>query len=214
MSGSSANVHSLGWVDANTNYTVTFEAGIPIHTAVGRLNLADRGTSTSYGTPDIARNAATAGTMALFVGGGGQAGCYRYKAAISSGAAATAPSDVRSPSVVVRTAPTASARTISGAASSATHCTTGSAAANVHDIGRVEQGTRISLTFAANFNAIAGAHIVNLPTQQSIGYIDDNAGGGTDPALTITAPHAGALALHVGGVGGAFGCYWYKVEIR
>lgn len=165
VSGNSANVHSLGWVDANTNYTVTFEAGIPIHTAVGRVALADRANSTSYGTPDIARNSATAGTMALFVGGGGQTGCYRYKVAISAGAAATAPLDVRSPSVVATAAPIASARTISGAAASATHCTMGAAAGNVHDLGRVEQGNRISLTFAANFDAIAGAHIVNLPTQ-------------------------------------------------
>ncbi len=214
VSGNSANVHGLGWVDAGTNYTVTFETGIPIHTAVGRVALAERSNSTSYGTPDIARNAATAGTMALFVGGGGQTGCYRYKVAISAGAAATAPSDVRTPGVVVQAVPVASARTISGAASSATHCTTTAAAANVHDLGRVEQGNRISLTFAANFDAVAGAHIVNVPTQQSVGYTDDNSGGGTDPALTITAPHTGSLALHVGGVGGAFGCYRYKVEIR
>jgi hypothetical protein len=185
VSGGSANIHSLGWVDASTNYTVTFETPSSIQTAVGRVNLADRVNSTSYGTPDIARNAATSGTMALFVGGNGQSGCYRYKVAISSGTAATAPSDVRSPSVMVRTAPTAAARTISGPASS-----------------------------AANFNAVAAAHIVNLAAQQSTSYSDDNSGGGTDPALTITAPHGGSLAVHVGGVSGAFGCYRYKVEIR
>lgn len=205
ISADAANVHGLGWVDASTGYTVTFDSDIPLATAVIRLNLTERTQTISYGTGDLSRTASSSGTMALYVAGNGRAGCYRYKTVVQPPAAVA--TSAASTSVI-------SPAAITGMPSSAQHCISGNAVANVHEIGRVENGNRFTITMATNFDAVLGASLVNAAGQQAASWTDDNSGGGVEPQLSITAPHAGSLALYVAGVNGAAGCYRYQVEIR
>ena len=215
ISGNAANVHAIGWVATNTEYTVTFESSMPLAAAAARFDLAANQTSVNYGTPAIARTAGSNGTMALFVASAGDSGCYRYKTEIRVPSSLNAPEAAGSfQSDDVPEAP-AGLLSIAGIASSATHCISGSnSVANVHEVGRIEEGNSVVLTFSTDFNAVAGAMLVDVPAQKHTAWRDDNSGGGVEPRISFTAPHAGTLALYVGGVSGAAGCYRYKVEIR
>lgn len=221
ISGDAANVHYIGTVEAGAGYSITFDAEIPLTTALARLDFGGRQAAVGYGNPDLSFTASGSGSVALYVSGRGQAGCYRYKVEAESSAASEtqllqdalrnqawavqatskAPKDVSGPMA------------ISGLASSAKHCVAGNHVAAVHSIGRVEQGTQVRVTFSSNFDAIAGLTNVNSDSQSGTYVIDDDSGGNLDPLLNITASHPGTLALYVAGVSGRLGCYSYKVEI-
>ena len=215
VSSDGANVHEIGWLAAGTVYAITFDSNFTLVSAVSRLDLAG-GTSTgAFGNPDLRSTASSSGTMALYVSGNGQAGCYRYKVEITPPAGLTPAAAPRA--VVEATAETSQVvmpTSISGAAASGKHCVAGNNVANIHEIGRVEQGNQILITFESDFDPIAGATLENLSTQHGTYLIDDNSGGGLQPQLSFTASHSSTMALHVAGVAGSSGCYRYKVEIR
>jgi hypothetical protein len=215
VSSDGANVHEIGWLAAGTVDSITFDANFTLVSAVSRLDLAG-GTSTgAFGTPDLRSTASSAGTMALYVSGNGQAGCYRYKVEITPPAGlipALAPNAVID--LVAETSAVVIPAAISGAAASGKHCVAGNNVANIHEIGRVEQGNQILITFESDFDPIAGATLENLSTQRGTYLVDDNSGGSLQPQLSFTASHSSTMALHVAGVAGSSGCYRYKVEIR
>jgi len=217
LSGDAANVHSLGWVDAGTGYTVTFDADFKVVSSIGRLDLEQKQTSFVYGSPDLRFTSATAGTMALFVGGAGQEGCYRYKVEITPPSTrASLPTGVRAPAAAAGNAATAGVgvASIAGFASSAKYCLAGTGVAQVHELGRVEQGARVTVTFDSDFNTIAGVITVNLDTQRGTFVVDDDSAGNRQPLIDFNASQSSTLALYVGSVGGSAGCYRYKVDIR
>lgn len=224
ISGNAANIHPIGWVASGTTYIVRINTDIELVTAVARLNLSGAGSATiTNGSPEFNNTAASSGTMALYVAPrSGGAGCYAYQVSIVLSASAASVEDDagRSPDTAgeaVRAldyspAPLA----ISGTPSSAQFCTSGTAA-NVHEIGRVDQASRIVVSFDADFDAVAGisALILSGGAAADARYTtNDNSGGGTNPALSYSARAGDNLALFVGGVDGAVGCYRYKVEIQ
>lgn len=222
ISADGANVHDIGWIAANTSYTVAFESDSPLKTAVGRLNLSQVGYAVAYSGGNIARTAVTAGTTALYVSASGQPACYRYKVEIRPPGSLTAPAPIEALASPGQTRTVAAPSPVSivpaaivGSPSSATYCIAGSdAISHVHSIGRVAAGVRVALTFTADFDAIAGVLLVDPVAEQGSAWTNDNGGGGVVPALTVMIPQAGALTLFVGGVNGAAGCYRYKVDIR
>jgi hypothetical protein len=209
VSGDAANVHGIGWMDTGTGYTITF---------VSRLNLTGAGGSTrSAGSPEFRSTASTSGTMALHVGATGAGGCYRYKVELTppAGAAASAqPRGIASPAGGKFSKRVAEPAAITGLASSAKHCVAGSYVAHVHDIGRVEQGSLITISFESDFDPVAGVTLENLTTQRGTYIVDDDSGGNLEPELHFTASHSATLALYVTGYEGSAGCYRFKVEIR
>lgn len=211
ISGNSFNVHAIGWVDVGSPYTITFESDVALASAVVRLDLDGKQASVGYGDPDLRFTASGNGTLALYVSGRGQPGCYRYRV------------DVEPPSALVqRSAPpitTKAAKDVSrtraiwDTASSAKYCVAGHYVAAVHPIGRVEQGAGVRVTFESDFDPIAGLTNVNPDTRTGTHVIDDDSGGDLDPQLNVTVSEAGTLALFVTGVKGGAGCYSYKVEV-
>ncbi|MBI4266650.1 MAG: hypothetical protein HY657_19960 [Acidobacteria bacterium] len=84
----------------------------------------------------------------------------------------------------------------------------------VHGIGRVEQGSRITITFESDFDPVAGATIVNPDSRQGLAFVDDDSGGNLEPLVSFTASTSGTLALYVAGYDGLAGCYHFKVDIQ
>src|SRR5439155_9167414 len=111
-------------------------------------------------------------------------------------------------------AKSAEPRSIAGLASSATYCVSGDYVSNVHDIGWVEEGNAITITFESDFDPIAGITMRNLVTQRGTYIVNDDGGGNLEPQFSFTASQSSTLALYVAGVDGSAGCYRYKVEIR
>lgn len=217
VSADAANVHSIGWVPSGTGYTVTFDADFPLVAAMSRLDLNEKRSTSSFGTPELRFTASTSGTMALYVGGNRQAGCYRYKVEIRPPTASTVSTSASHASRIRGSNMATNSfggTAISGLASSAKHCVAGNFVSNVHEIGRVEQDNRVTITFDGDFDAVAGATILNMETQRGTFLTDDNSGGGVQPRLDFNTSQAGTVALFVAGVNGAAGCYRYKVEIR
>jgi hypothetical protein len=215
VSGDAANVHGIGWVPAGTSYTITFDSALALTTSVSRLDLAGSRSAAAFGTPDLRFTGATPGSMALFVGGRGQAGCYRYKVEIQPGAASLVPVSTALPPLALITPAKFAAGTmaISGDPSSARHCVTGNAA-KIHGIGRVEQGASVRVAFESDFDPVAGVSLVSFAPEQASHYMDNDSGGDLEPSLFFTAAHAGTLALHVGSANGRDGCYRYQVQIQ
>ncbi len=217
VSGDAANVHGIGWVAAGTGYTITFESDVPLTAAISRLDLDQPGSTGTIGTPDFRSTTGTAGTMALYVGAAGQGGCYRYKVELTPPASATASPSTRrgeaSPAAV-KVAKAAEPMAITGLASSAKFCVAGDFVSNVHDIGWVEEGNQITISFESDFDPIAGVTLRNLTTQRGTYTVDDDSGGNLEPLLNFTASQSATMALYVAGVTGSSGCYRYKVEIR
>ncbi len=221
VSRNAANVHPLGWIENGSRYAITFDADFTPITAVSRLDLASDTAAVGYGNPDLAFTASSAGTMALYVTGAGQAGCYRYKVEIEPPSAApggSAGTDLRPLAraavapftpLQARSGPTG----ISGLPSSAQHCVAGNWVANVHGIGRVEQGARVTVSFDSDFDPIAGVTNIDPGAGAATYLTNDNGGGTRDPLLNFTASESGTLALFVAGVNGSVGCYRYKVEV-
>jgi hypothetical protein len=219
VSGDAANVHAIGWFDVGTSYTIRFDSDIELATALGRYNLAGQNVSTQYGTPEFNAGANLAGTNALWVSGNGQAGCYTYQVTIrppSTALAASAPPGTEP--APVQPSPfepqVVQAQAITGLASSARHCVSGSYVGNVHEIGRIEANNRVTITFDSDFNPIAGVGLIEPVARRQVYYHDDNSGGSNQPRLVFTAPHGGTLALYVASTTNIQGCYRYKVEIQ
>jgi len=217
VSGDAANVHGIGFVEAGTSYTITFDSPISLTAGVASLGLAGNQATSAFGTPDLRFTASISGSMVLYVGGRGQAGCYRYKVEIqppSRSVVETAQSRASSEVALVKPAKYPfRTLAIAGAASSAKHCVTGNAA-KIHGLGRIEQGDDVLITFASDFDSIAGVTLFNFNPERGTYLVDNDTGGNLEPSLHFTASQAGTLALHVGSVGGVAGCYRYQVQIQ
>ena len=222
VSADASNVHGLGWIDAGTNYTIRFNADFDIVAAVGRMALGGGVSTTAWGLPEFSVTTGSPGTMALWVGGNGQAGCYEFQVEVRATSAAAAAEGARpdgqpSPTLTLdgvnRGRTIAQPQAISGFASSARHCIGGHLISNVHEIGRVEANRRITITFDSDFNPYAGAGLLNVGERRAVYYQDDNSGGDQQPQLSFTPSFGGTLALYVAG-NQSSGCYRYKVEVQ
>jgi len=119
-------------------------------------------------------------------------------------------------------APTAVLPTaISGLSSSGRHCLP-PAAIGTHYLGWVDQRTRITITFSADFDPVASATFMRFGERADDGLAqgadasDDDSGGGLNPLIEVEAPFGGYLILFVSPYAnaGPGGCYFYKVEVR
>lgn len=224
LSGNAANVHNLGWLAAGGRYTITFDSPITLKASIVRLDLSQSSSAVIDGDPGFDFTSSSSGTMALHVSGNGQSGCYRYQVLMDPSAASTARIAARtddrarqlravSTRATMRTfAPLA----LSGTPSSAYHCVGGKLIPNVHELGRVDQASDVTITFDADFNAIAAVTMMSLEPGAGPGSfaIDDDSGGNGNPALSVRAEASENVVLYVAGVGGATGCYRYQVQIR
>lgn len=214
VSADAANVHAIGYADIGTSYTIRFDSDIDLVAAVGRINLAAGVGSTNYGIldtdgkPFFNSGVTTPGTMALWVGGNGQAGCYRYQVTVRPPATATVATEPSTPNP-----PVVEPAAIAGLASSARYCVGGHLAANVHEIGRVEAGSRVTLTFDSDFNPIAAVALIDPAAQRHTYSPDDNSGGANQPRIAFVAPFGGTMAIFVAG-NNSVGCYRYKVDFE
>jgi hypothetical protein len=217
VSGNASNVHGVGWVASGTPYTITFDSEIPLTAAAARVDLVGSQSASAFGAPDLRFIATTPGSMALYVSGRGQAGCYRYKVEIQQAAASVTPASRSTALPALAPINPArypiDARAISGSASSAKHCVTGNAA-KIHGIGRVEQGAVVRITFDSDFDPVAGITLVNFAPERGTYLVDNDGGGDRQPLLYFTASQAGTLALHVASVNGRAGCYRYQFQIE
>ncbi|MBI4266649.1 MAG: hypothetical protein HY657_19955 [Acidobacteria bacterium] len=213
VSGDSANVHGLGWLEAGSRFSVTFEADFKPATSLAKLDLDGERATINYGDPDIRFTSTVPGTMALYVRAVAEAGCYRYKVEVEPPAGLAAPA-VAGGSAVKPRKSGIHAMAIAGGASSAKHCVAGLWVATVHEIGRIEQGSQVRITFESDFDPVAGVTLVNAETRRGTFRIDDDSGGNLEPLLSFTASQSGTLALSVSGFSGRAGCYQYQVEIR
>ena len=222
VSGNAANVHNLGWVAAQSGYTITFEADFTLAASVVRFEAVEHRATVVAGNPEFNYNASNSGTMVLHVTGNGQAGCYRYKVIVDPPAAsivageAASRSTERVTAVAERRALVAGPLAITGTPTSAQHCVSGSNVPNVHEIGRVDQTSRVTITFDTDFSAVVGATMTSLEPDAGAGsfVVDPATGGSRTPSLLFDAEAGENIVLYVAGFGGAAGCYKYKVEIR
>jgi hypothetical protein len=141
--------------------------------------------------------------------------CFAIFAATSL-AAAQAP--LKAPKS--RAAAVAEPQAISGMASSGRNCI-GPSGANVHAIGWVPSGSRVSIAFSSDFDPVASVTNSQLgsdaPDQvaRTAYWGDDDGGGNLEPSLNFTTTFSGTLVLHVSKFSAerSAGCYFYKVEI-
>jgi hypothetical protein len=215
VAANGVNLHSLGWIDAGSNYTVTFDTTLTLSTSISRLNLAEQTATLAQGNPDFSFTAGSAGTMVLHVAAIGQAGCYRYKAEIGPMGNAVPVSPLAAlPTLAKPAKQSFETSAIAGLASSGQHCVAGDHVANAHDIGRVDTPSVVTITFASDFDAIAGVTMTNVEGRTGSFAIDDDGGGNLEPGISVDVEPAETVTLFVTGVGGAAGCYRYKVEVR
>lgn len=112
------------------------------------------------------------------------------------------------------------AMAISGLASSGRNCV-GPSGANVHGIGWVPSGSRVTISFSSDFDPVAAATITQLGSDapdrvaRASYYADDDTGGNLEPQIQFTSTFAGTVVLHVSKFSAEreSGCYFYKVEI-
>jgi len=69
--GNAANVHNLGWVAAQSGYTVQFEADFGIVASIVRFEASEHRATVVDGTPEFNYIASNSGTMVLHVSGNG-----------------------------------------------------------------------------------------------------------------------------------------------
>ena len=222
VSGTSSNVHSIGWIAANSIVTVTFEsdfdpiAGIVtlgIDSDAGRAGYIIDDDSGGNLEPELEYRATFSGNAALYVSGyESSSGCYWYSLEVTRpGQAFAQPSAPRAPKDFgIRPA------AIAGSPSISYHCIAGDGVTNVHSIGRVSANTRLLITFDTDFDAVAG--VVNMDLLADLPRprysLDDDSGGRLAPQLRFTTTEAGTVALFVGGYGSTAGCYRFKVEFQ
>ena len=120
-----------------------------------------------------------------------------------------------------RAAPgTIEAQAISGLASSGRNCI-GPQGANVHGIGWVPSGSRVTISFSSDFDPVGAVTITQLGSDapdrvaRASYYADDDGGGNLEPLINFTSTYDGTLVLHVSKYSAerSAGCYFYKVEI-
>jgi hypothetical protein len=112
------------------------------------------------------------------------------------------------------------AQAVSGLASSGRNCI-GPSGANVHAIGWVPSGSRVTISFSSDFDPVASVTNTQLGgdapdhVARSVYWADDDGGGNLEPQLTFSTSFAGTLVLHVSKFSAErqAGCYFYKVEI-
>lgn len=218
VSGSASNVHPIGWLEAGSRFAITFDGdGAPGVASVVILDLDGDAAAAAHGTGDMRFSTSMAGTMALYVGGNNQTICYRYKVEIEPPAASTAVRPAARQNTALPPAKLsklqASPSAISGLASSGRHCVAGRYVSHVHDLGYMQQGTQVRVTFASDFDPVAGVIGGNPQAQTATYLIDDDSGGNLEPVLHFSTSQPGTVALFVAGFNGAVGCYGYKVEI-
>lgn len=216
IAGYAANVHEIGWLEAGTVIRVTFDGDIPLFTGLSQMNLEGDTSLGGWGDPEELHFRLTeSGNNTLFVGGNGRSGCYRYKVEVTPPAAAIAAVSTALPPLVIK-ARKNPIRTmaIAGTASSAKHCIAGSFVARTHDLGRVEQGATVRITFDSDFDPIAGVEVVDVVGRRGLFLTDNDAGGDQEPLLSWTSDAGGTLALYVASADGRAGCYRYRVEIE
>ncbi|MBM3820693.1 MAG: hypothetical protein FJW14_16980 [Acidimicrobiia bacterium] len=222
VSGTSSNVHGIGWIEAGSRVEVTFLsdfdpiAGIvlmSIDTAAGRAAYAVDDDSGGNLEPQLSFVSTFSGNAALYVSGyRSTSGCYWYKLEVTPpGQTALGPAAPR-PDKGVTFSPTA----ITGSASISHHCIAGDGVTNIHSIGRVTANSRILITFDTDFDAIAAITNLDLlaATPRPTYAIDDDGGGRLAPQLQVTTSAAGTIALFVGGYRSTAGCYRFKVEFQ
>lgn len=213
VGGTTANVHSLGWIAAGNGYTVRFDSDIELSTTIVRINLQDETSTSVAGSPDFNFNASTPGTMALFVSGNGRSGCYRYQAQVDRSSAGFSTPMARVRTVAKPAKNPIRTMAISGLASSGQHCVGANSVSKVHPIGWIGEGASVVITFDSDFDPVAGVTITDPSAQRSRWLSDDDSGGDLDPRLAFTSPIAGTLALYVASGNERPGCYHYRVEI-
>lgn len=117
---------------------------------------------------------------------------------------------------------TAQPTAISGLASSGRNCLT-PAAIGTHYLGWVDERSRVTITFSADFDPVASATFMRFGERaagdeivEGFDIADDDGGGGLNPRIDADAPYGGYLVLFVSPYAnaGPGGCYFYKVEIR
>ena len=109
---------------------------------------------------------------------------------------------------------------ISGLASSGRNCI-GPSGSNVHAIGWVPSSSRVTVTFASDFDPVASVTNTQLGGEapdrvaRTSYWADDDNGGNLEPLLNFTTTFSGTLVLHVSKYSAErqAGCYFYKVEI-
>lgn len=222
VSSNAANTHNLGWVAAQSGYTVEFDAAFGLAARIVRFEPTERRSSVVEGDPEFRYTASNSGTMVLHVSGNGEPGCYRYRALVDPPAALSTSGEPVSRSLE-RAAPVAERQSIAvagplaiaGNASSAHHCVAGNLVPNVHELGRVDRRSEVAVTFDTDFNAVVGATMISLEPNAGAGaFVVDPSSGTRTPSLSFTADPGENMVLYVAGFNGAAGCYKYKVEIR
>jgi len=220
ISGTSSNVHGLGFIDRDSRVTVTFHsdfdpiAGIvtlAIDTAEGRAAYTVDDDSGGNLEPLVQYTASISGNAALYVSGfRSTSGCYWYKLEVVPPTTSIAAAERLPKPAIARPA------AVAGLASTAYHCIAGQYVANIHSIGRVSAGQRVTITFDTDFDAMAGMTNMDLfaASPQALYLVDDDSGGGLVPELRFTASTSGTVTLFVGGYEAVAGCYRYKVEIQ
>jgi hypothetical protein len=86
---------------------------------------------------------------------------------------------------------------ISGVASSAKLCVGPDGVGRVQSLGRVDAGSRVTVTFDSDFDAQAAATNTDIAGQRGAFRIDDDSGGNLDPRLSMTPSYSGTMVLYV-----------------
>ncbi len=143
-------------------------------------------------------------------------------ASLASAQVHTSPASKAHPTKAATMAPAGALPTaISGLSSSGRHCLP-PAAIGTHYLGWVDQRTRITVTFSADFDPVASATFMRFGERADDGLsegfdaADDDSGGGLNPLIDVEAPYGGYLVLFVSPYAnaGPGGCYFFKTEIR
>jgi hypothetical protein len=222
LSENAANIHNLGWIDAGSHYVITFDSDFDLVASFVRFDLGQNRASVVDGSPEFNGTASNSGEMVLHVTStGDQDGCYQYSVVIDAPAATASEvgAGLRADGKTLegRGMGDIGPLAISGTPSSAQHCVGGNSVPNVHEIGRIDRDSQVTISFDADFDALAGMTRITLDPVSGAGghfVVDDNSGGGRNPALNFTANAGDNVVLYVTGTNGATGCYRYKVEIR
>jgi len=222
VSGSSANVHALGWIERGSAITIRFRSGfdpvagvvtLGIDTPAGRSTYIIDDDSGGNLDPEIRYTASISGNAALYVSGfRSTSGCYWYNFEMTPPAASVTRAAAPAPAKSTAVRPAA----ITGAPSIAYHCIAGDNVTNIHSLGRVGRGARITVTFDTDYDAVAG--LVNMDLfaadPQPRYVMDDDSGGALAPELRLTTTQEGTVTLFVGGYSSIAGCYRFRVEIQ
>lgn len=221
VSGTSSNVHSIGWIEANSLVTVTFVSDFDPIAGIVSLNIDSPSGRAGYIVdddsggnlePSISYRSSFSGNAALYVSGyASTSGCYWYKLEVTRPGQVLGASSPRPPK-----SGTFAPAAIAGSPSISYHCIAGDGVTNAHSLGRVSAGARLLITFDTDFDAIAG--VINMDLLEASltprFALDDDSGGRLAPQLNFRATDSGTITLFVGGYSSTAGCYRFKVEFQ